>query len=163
MSDFYVARLDARFLYDDADGQTHDCQLVRPHWLLLSPPERRWEHQTAQHNLIVRDYGEDVPTGNARLNLSLSPTLRAPARASLELRLRQLELALNLHRAGSLVLREAWEGDAPLLSTRWLCTVTRCDVRPLPAEEAPPLPGAWGAAEIELVLRGEQRAVSSRV
>lgn len=158
MSDLYVARFDARYLYNDADEQPHVCQLVRPHWLLLRPPERRWEHQTAQHNLIARDYGQDVPIGNARLNLSLSPTLRAPTRAGLELRLRQLELSVNLHRTGTLYLREAWQGDAPLLSTQWRCTVARCDVRPLPAEEAPPLPGAWGAAEIELILRGEERA-----
>ena len=155
MSDFYMARLDARYCYTDAEDNSQDCQLVRPHWLLLSPPERRWEHQTAQHNLIARDYGQDVPTGNARLNLTLTPTLRAPTTAQLERRLRLLELTLNLHRSGTLQLREAWEGDAPLLTTRWRCVVSRCDVRPLPAEEAPPLPGAWGAAEMELILSGD--------
>lgn len=158
MADFLQARFAAVFSYADAEGVERAHVLTLPRWLLTAAPERSWEHQTAQFNLIAREFGEDVPTGNARLTLAFESTRRAPSVAQLERDLRCLELALNLHRQGSLTLREAWHGGAPLLSTRWRCTVNACTPRRLTAEDAPPLPGAWGAVAYELILTNPEEA-----
>lgn len=153
MPDFIQARFAACYHgLPDARGAACCCQLVRPRWLLSAVPERSWEHQTAQFNLIGRDYGEDAPLGNARLCLAFEALRRAPGVAQLERDLRCHELDMNLRRRGSLTLQEAWQGGAPLMTTRWLCTVSACTVRRLSSDDAPPLPGAWGAVAYELIL-----------
>lgn len=156
MSDFIQARFAASYTNTDAEGG-RTCQLVRPHWLLTGSPERNWEHQTAQFNLIGREYGEDEPTGNARLALTFETTRRAPSVAQLEREMRRQELALNLHRRGTLTLQEAWHGGAPMLTTRWQCLINACTPRRLTSEDAPPLPGAWGAVAYELILTNPEQ------
>lgn len=149
MATFHLARFSAAYTPDDTE---EEIDLVRPQDLLTAPPERTWEHTSAQFDLIGRAYGLDLPTGNARLTLRFEVARRAPGVALLERRLRLLELAANLHRRGLLTLCEAWHENAPLLITRWQCTVAACTVRRLTSDDAPSVPGAWGAASIELIL-----------
>lgn len=149
MATFHLARFSAAYTPDDTE---EEILLVTPQDMLTEPPGRTWENPTAQFDLIGREYGLDLPTGNARLNLRFEVACRAPSVALLERRLRLLELAANLHRRGRLTLCEAWHENAPLLITRWQCTVAACTVRRLASDAAPSVPGAWGAASVELIL-----------
>lgn len=164
---FYQARFGAEYAPiiadEEEDAIPSSFVLVRPKDLLLSPPEKTWEHVTNQHNLIGRAWGVDLPAGNARLNFSFEVCIRSRKLAGLEYRLHEIETELNLNRLGILTYTAAytdWDplmGEAryqgtPLIAVRYDCTVSSATARILSSEEAPPLPGAWGVLKAEMIL-----------
>lgn len=124
------------------------CHLL----LNAAEPEREWEHQTAQFNLVGRDWAADAPCGSARLKLRFTVLHHADCVGALQVRLRRVETALNLHRSGTMTLQEAYHAGAPMLVTRWCALVERAAARLLPADAAPAAPGAWGSLDIEMTL-----------
>ena len=119
MSDFYKARLAAT--YTPQGGV--EVALVRHGHLLAEPAKQEWSLQTASYEYIAHTWAGDLPTGNARLTLAAQPLIRANTRASLERKLRHLELQLNLHRTGTLLLEEAYSNGAPTLHTHWTAVI----------------------------------------
>lgn len=148
MSDLYRARLALTYMPDTMDEIT----LIRPHDLLTGTPSREWELQTANHSLLGRAWGEDRALGSARLTWSAEVCVRARTVGRLTARLRALELDLNTHRQGSVMLWEGWHDGRPMIETSWRCLVAAATVRGLTMEEAPPMPGAWGALALSLTL-----------
>ena len=149
MSDFYQSR--THILYTTREGEHH--LLLEPGQLMLqAEPEREWECANISADLIGADWGYEAAAGNARLVLSWEALLCCPTVAELERSLRRLELALNLHRVGSLTLGEALADGLPTLTTRWQALLTTCTVRRLPLEEAPGSPGSWGALSLSFRL-----------
>lgn len=148
MSDFFKARLAAT--YTPQGGE--EVALVRHNHLLADPPTLEWSLQTASYEYIAHTWAGDLPTGNARLTLAALPLIRANTRASLERKLRHLELQLNLHRTGTLLLEEAYSNGAPTLHTWWHAVVETANASPLPLDQAPPIPGAWGKLDLSIIL-----------
>lgn len=148
MSDFYKARIAAT--YTPLDGE--EVALIRHGHLLAEPAGTEWSLQTASYEYIAHTWAGDLPTGNARLTLAAQPLVRANTRASLERKLRHLELLLNLHRTGTLLLEEAYSNGAPTLHTHWTAVIETANASPLPLEEAPPIPGAWGKLDLSIIL-----------
>lgn len=148
MSDFYKARIAAT--YTPLDGE--EVALIRHGHLLAEPAGTEWSLQTASYEYIAHTWAGDLPTGNARLTLAAQPLIRANTRAALERKLRHLELQLNLHRTGTLLLEEAYSNGAPTLHTHWTAVIETANASPLPLEEAPPIPGAWGKLELSIIL-----------
>ena len=148
MSDFYKARLAATYTAEDGEETT----LIRHGHLLAEPAALEWSLQTASYEYIAHEWAGDLPTGNARLTLAAVPLVRAHTRAALERKLRRLELELNLHRVGTLLLEEGFSEGAATLHTWWHAVVETANASPLPLEEAPPIPGAWGKLELSIIL-----------
>lgn len=148
MSDFYKARLAATYTAEGRD----EVALVRHGHLLAEPAAQEWSLQTASYEYIAHEWAGDLPTGNARLTLTAQPLIRAHTRASLERKLRHLELELNLHRVGTLLLEEGFSAGAATLHTWWHAVVETANATPLPLDEAPPIPGAWGKLELSIIL-----------
>ena len=148
MSDFYKARLAAT--YTPLDGE--EVALIRHGHLLAEPAGTEWSLQTASYEYIAHTWAGDLPTGNARLTLAAQPLVRANTRAALERKLRHIELQLNLHRTGTLLLEEAYSNGAPTLHTHWTAVIETANATPLPLEEAPPIPGAWGKLDLSIIL-----------
>lgn len=142
MSDFYKARLAAT--YTPLDGE--EVALIRHGHLLAEPAGTEWSLQTASYEYIAHTWAGDLPTGNARLTLAAQPLVRANTRASLERKLRHLELQLNLHRVGTLLLEEGFSEGAATLHTWWHAVVETANATPLPLDEAPPHPRRLGEA-----------------
>lgn len=151
MADFYKSRFRAVYYYDDGTTQP-PYTLAEYGDLLTGEPTREWSAETASHSLVGSTWGLDVPAGNARLLLGWEVLVCRPTVAELEKYLRQLEIALNTHRSGTLDMEEAWHGGVPTMLTHWRAVVNTCTVRLLPLEAAPGLPGAWGAVRVELTL-----------
>lgn len=159
MSDFYKARLAATFTPASTTGAAPnpnppqaELPLIRHNHLLAEPPTLEWSLQTASYEYIAHTWAGDLPTGNARLTLAAQPLLRANTRAALERKLRRLELALNLNREGSLLLEEAFSQGVPTLHTYWHAVIETANASPLPLDQAPPIPGAWGKLELSIIL-----------
>lgn len=148
MADFYQARFAATFF--TAGGK--EVVLTRVHDLLPAEVEEEWSAGTAAFDCIAHDWGQDVPTGNARLRRSWSVLLCERTRAALERRMRRVEIMLNMHRKGTLLLEEAFSQGAPTLATWWAATLETAKARPLAMESAPGMPGAWGALELSFIL-----------
>ena len=148
MSDFYKARLAATYTAEGRD----EVMLIRHGHLLAEPAAQEWSLQTASYEYIAHEWAGDLPTGNARLALTAQPLVRAHTRASLERKLRRLELELNLHRVGTLLLEEGFSEGAATLHTWWHAVVETANATPLPLEEAPPIPGAWGKLDLSIIL-----------
>lgn len=148
MSDFYKARLAAT--YTPLDGE--EVALVRHGHLLAEPPTLEWSLQTSAYEYIAHEWAGDLPTGNARLTLAAQPLIRANTRAALERKLRHLELELNLHRVGTLLLEEGFSAGAATLHTWWHAVVETANATPLPLDQAPPIPGAWGKLDLSIIL-----------
>lgn len=161
MSDFYKARLAATYTAEGRD----EVMLIRHNHLLAEPPTLEWSLQTASYEYIAHTWAGDLPTGNARLTLAAQPLVRANTRASLERKLRHLELQLNLHRTGTLLLEEAYSNGAPTLHTYWTAVIETANASPLPLEEAPPIPGAWGKLDLSIILTNpsEDNPLSRRI
>ena len=153
MADFYTARTMIDYSYRDAAGELHTRELLTPGQPMLQPePERVWESSHISADLVGADWGYEAPAGNARLVLTWEAPVSFPTVAELERHLRRLELALNLHRMGSLRIGEAMHDGTPTLWTEWHAVLTTCTVRRLSLEEAPALPGAWGAVALSFRL-----------
>ena len=153
MSDFYTARTIIDYSYRDASGELHTRQLLTPGQEMLQPePVREWESANVSADFIGADWGYEGAAGNARLVLSWEALVSCRTVAELERHLRRLELALNLNRVGSLRVGEAMHGGVPTLWTEWRAVLTTCTVRRLPLDEAPAMPGAWGAVEFSFRL-----------
>lgn len=151
MSDFYHSRFRAVYCYDE--GTTQPAWSLAEYGDMLSgEPMREWSAETASHNPVGSAWGLDVPAGCARLVLGWEVLVCRPTVAELEKYLRQLELALNLNRRGTLDMEEAWHGGVPTMLTHWRAVISAATVRLLPLEAAPGLPGAWGAVRVELIL-----------
>lgn len=148
MADFYQARFAATFFTDGGK----EVVLTRVHDLLPAEVEEEWSAGTAAFDCIAHDWGQDVPTGNARLRRSWSVLLCERTRAALERRMRRVEIMLNMHRKGTLLLEEAFSQGAPTLATWWAATLETAKARPLAMESAPGMPGAWGALELAFIL-----------
>lgn len=148
MSDFYKARLAAT--YTPQGGE--EVALVRLGHLLAEPAGLEWSLQTASYEYIAHEWAGDLPTGNARLTLAAVPLVRAHTRSALERKLRRLELELNLHRVGTLLLEEGFSEGAATLHTWWHAVVETANASALTLEEAPPIPGAWGKLELSIIL-----------
>lgn len=150
MSDFYNAR--THIVYTpDATGESH--LLLVPGQLLLQPePEREWESSNISADLVGADWGYEGAAGNARLVLTWETLVSRPTVAELERHLRRLELALNLNRHGSLRIGEAFADGLPTLCTEWWAVLSTCTVRRLSLDDAPSLPGAWGAVALSFRL-----------
>lgn len=150
MSDFYKARCRVHYVAsgDDEPGR----QLCEYGRLLAAEPTREWNAERASYNLIASDYGLDIPTGNARLTWSMETLVVRDTVAQLERYLRRLEIELNTRRAGKLHMAEAYQDGAPTLLTTWDAVVESCTVRRLASDDAPALPGAWGAVEVSFIL-----------
>lgn len=148
MSDFYKARLAAT--YTPQGGE--EVALIRHGHLLAEPPTLEWSLQTASYEYIAHTWAGDLPTGNARLTLAAQPLVRANTRAALERKLRRLELELNLHRVGTLLLEEGFSQGAATLHTYWTAVIETANATPLPLDQAPPIPGAWGKLELSIIL-----------
>ena len=151
MSDFYSSRFRAAYYYDDGTTQP-TYTLAEYADLLTGEPTREWSAETASHQLVGSTWGLDEPAGNARLLLGWEVLVCRPTVAELEKHLRQLEIALNTHRSGTLDMEEAWHGGVPTMLTHWRAVISAATVRLLPLEAAPGLPGAWGALRVELTL-----------
>lgn len=149
MADFYTARFSATFT-PAAGGEA--VALARYGHLLPAPPTREWTLQTNSYECIAHTWAHDDPTGNARLNLSWAQLIRAHTTAALEARLRRLEIQLNIHRRGTLLLEEAYADSAPTLRTTWQATLTTATPSLLTLDESPGLPGAWGKLELAFTL-----------
>lgn len=153
MSDFYTARTMIDYSYRDAAGELHTRELLTPGQPMLQPePERVWESSHISADLVGADWGYESPAGNARLVLSWEAPVSCPTVAELERHLRRLELALNLNRMGSLRIGEALHDGRPTLWTEWHAVLTTCTVRRLSLDDAPALPGAWGAVALSFRL-----------
>ena len=153
MSDFYTARTLIDYSYRDPTGETHTLALLTHGQLLLQPePERQWEASNISADLVGADWGYEAPAGNARLILTWESLISRPTTADLERHLRRLELALNLNRSGSLRIGEALADGLPTLCTQWQALLTTCTVRRLSFDDAPALPGAWGALALSFRL-----------
>lgn len=168
MSDFYQSR--ARVEYTTAGGECH--LLLTPGQLMLqAEPVREWEVSNISADLIGADWGYETACGNARLVLSWEALICRPTVAELERTLRRLELALNLHRVGSLCMGEALAEGVPTLCTQWQAVLATCKVRRLALEEAPAgapaelwrgkpagsvTQGAWGAVALSFRLTHPQ-------
>lgn len=151
MSDFYHSRFRAVYCYDE--GTTQPAWSLAEYGDFLSgEPTREWSAETASHSLVGAVWGLDEPAGNARLLLGWEVLVCRPTVAELEKHLRQLEIALNTHRSGTLDMEEAWHAGAPTMLTHWRAVISAATVRLLPLEAAPGLPGAWGALRVELIL-----------
>ena len=151
MSDFYHSRF--RAVYYFAEGTTQPAWSLAEYGdYLTGEPTREWSAETASHSLVGSDWGLDVPAGNARLLCGWEVLVSRPSVAELEKHLRQLEIALNTHRSGTLDMEEAWHGGVPTMLTHWQAVVNSCTVRLLPLDAAPGLPGAWGAVRVEFTL-----------
>lgn len=120
--------------------------------LLTEEPTREWSAETASYNIIGADYGLDVPTGNARMTWRMGTLVVRDTVAQLERYLRRLEIGLNTRRAGKLHMAEAYQDGVPTLLTTWNAVVESCTVRRLASDDAPALPGAWGAVEASFIL-----------
>jgi len=150
MADFYTARTHIEYT-PDATGEPQ--QLLIPGQPMLQPePEREWEISNISADLVGADWGYEHAGGNARLVLTWEALLCRPTVAELERHLRRLELALNLNRHGSLRIGEAFAAGLPTLCTQWHAVLTTCTVRRLPLDDAPALPGAWGAVALSFRL-----------
>ncbi len=150
MSDFYESRFWAEYQTPGPGGLAE--VLTRPADYLPAEPTREWSVETASHNLVGSAWGKDEPVGNARLLLGWEVLVCRPTVAELEKHLRRVEIALNTDRSGRLLLEEAWQDGLPTLSTTWQAVVNTATVRLLTLDEAPPLPGAWGALRVEFIL-----------
>ena len=149
MADFYNARVGVE--YTPSGGEALSL-LTRGQLMLQAEPERVWESANISADLVGADWGYESAAGNARLVLTWEALVCCPTVAELERRLRRLELALNLNRVGSLTLCEAYADGLPTLCTRWHAVVATCTVRRLPLDDAPALPGAWGAVALSFRL-----------
>ena len=153
MADFYTARTIIDYSYRDAAGELHTRELLTPGQPMLQPePERQWEASNISADLVGADWDYEAPAGNARLVLSWEALVSCPTVAELERYLRRLELALNLNRMGSLRIGEAFADGLPTLCTQWQALLTTCTVRRLSLDDAPALPGAWGAVALSFRL-----------
>lgn len=150
MSDFYKAR--CRVHYEPDGGDEPGWQLCDYGRLLAAEPTREWGAEMASYNIIGADYGLDVPTGNARLTWSMETLVVRDTVAALERYLRRLEIEMNTRRAGKLHMAEAYQDGAPTLLTTWDAVVASCTVRRLASDDAPALPGAWGAVSVSFIL-----------
>ena len=151
MADFYSARFRAVYCY--AEGTTQPTYTLAEYEdYLTGEPTREWSAETASHSLVGAVWGLDEPAGNARLLLGWEVLVCRPTVADLEKHLRQLEIALNTHRSGTLDMEEAWHAGVPTMLTHWRAVISAATVRLLPLEAAPGLPGAWGALRVELTL-----------
>ena len=151
MSDFYHSRFRAVYYYDEGTTQPA-WSLAEYGDYLTGEPTREWSAETASHQLVGSTWGLDEPAGNARLLLGWEVLVCRPTVAELEKHLRQMEIALNTHRSGTLDMEEAWHAGAPTMLTHWRAVISAATVRLLPLEAAPGLPGAWGALRVELTL-----------
>ena len=151
MSDFYSSRFRAVYYYDEGTTQPA-WSLAEYGDYLTGEPTREWSAETASHSLVGAVWGLDVPAGNARLLVGWEVLVLRPTVAELEKHLRQLEIALNTHRSGTLDMEEAWHEGVPTMLTHWQALINSATVRLLPLESAPGLPGAWGALRVELTL-----------
>ncbi len=153
MADFYTARTMIDYSYRDAAGELHTRELLTPGQPMLQPePERQWESSHISADLVGADWGYEAPGGNARLVLSWEVLVSCRTMAELERHLRRLELALNLNRMGSLRIGEAMHDGTPTLWTEWHAVLTTSTVRRLSLDDAPALPGAWGAVALSFRL-----------
>ena len=150
MSDFYESRFWAEYQTPDPGSLAE--VLTSPADYLTGEPTREWSVETASHNLVGSAWGKDEPVGNARLLLGWEVLVCRPTVAELEKHLRRVEIALNTDRSGRLLLDEAWQDGLPTMSTKWQAVVNTATVRLLTLDEAPPLPGAWGALRVEFTL-----------
>ena len=151
MADFYSSRFRAVYCY--AEGTTQPTYTLAEYEdYLTGEPTREWSAETASHSLVGAAWGLDEPAGNARLLLGWEVLVCRPTVAELEKYMRQLEIALNTHRSGTLDMEEAWHGGVPTMLTHWRAVISAATVRLLPLEAAPGLPGAWGALRVELIL-----------
>ncbi len=153
MADFYSARTMIDYSYRDAAGELHTRELLTPGQPMLQPePERGWESSHISADLVGADWGYEAPGGNARLVLTWEALVSCPTVAELERHQRRLELALNLNRMGMLRMGEALHDGRPTLWTEWHAVLTTCTVRRLSLDDAPALPGAWGAVALSFRL-----------
>ncbi len=151
MADFYKSRFRAVYYCDE--GTTQPTYTLAEYGdYLTGEPTREWSAETASHSLVGAVWGLDEPAGNARLLLGWEVLLHRDTVAELEKYLRQLEIALNTHRSGTLDMEEAWHAGSPTMLTHWRAVIGAATVRLLPLEAAPGLPGAWGALRVELTL-----------
>lgn len=157
MADLYTARLTAEYT---PAATAEAIPLCRKGDYLYEQPETEWELQTHTAQFVGRAWGADYPQGNARYRLTLAVAVTAATVAQLERRLRQMEYTLNTQRRGTLELREAYHGEAPLLTTRWVAVVMQARGTLADSETAPPVVvrtceqrcAAWGRLEVELSL-----------
>lgn len=149
MSDYYNARV--RVEYTPSGGESY-TMLTPGQLMLQAEPERVWESSNISADLVGADWGYEAAAGNARLVLSWEALICRPTVAELERHLRRLELALNLHRLGTLTLCEAFADGLPTLCTQWHAVLSTCTVRRLPLEDAPGLPGSWGSVALSFRL-----------
>ena len=153
MADFYTARAQIDYSYRDAEGEPHARALLTPGQEMLQPePVREWESANVSADFIGAEWGYEGAAGNARLVLSWEALVSCRTVAELERHLRRLELALNLNRMGTLRIGEALHDGRPTLWTEWRAVLTTCTGRRLSLEEAPALPGAWGAVALSFRL-----------
>ena len=150
MSDFYKARF--RVHYVPKEQEEPGLQLCEYGRLLAAEPTREWSAEMASYNIIGAEYGVDVSCGNARLVMGWEVLINRETVAQLERYLRRLEIELNTRRAGKLHMAEAYQDGAPTLLTTWDAVVESCTVRRLASDDAPALPGAWGAVQLSFIL-----------
>lgn len=145
--------------YTPADGG-EPLVLCRKGDLLYELPQTEWELQTHSAQFVGRAWAADYPQGNARYRITLAIAVSAPTVAQLERRLRRLEYTLNTQRSGTVTLREAYQGDTALYTTRWVAVVMQARGALADSETAPPTVvqtceqscAAWGRLEVELSL-----------
>lgn len=150
MSDFYKSRFLAE--YESSSPDEDRLELTNRGSYLTGEPTREWSVETASYSLVGSAWGMDVPVGNARLLLGWEVLVCSPTVAKLEKHLRQLEIKLNTDRRGWLWIYEAYVNGSTTLITKWQAVVNTATVRLLTLDEAPPLPGAWGALRVEFTL-----------
>lgn len=158
MSDFYVAGLSATYRYEGVAGCGQDLPLVcYGRTLLAEPPGREWDLPVAEHKLVGRAYAYAQPTGNAVLSLSLRCLVTEADGAGAALAAaRRREYTLMMHRAGTLLLCEAYRRGVPLLVTRWNATVSHACALPCTQDDAPPLPGGHARLEVDFLLTQQE-------
>lgn len=142
----YVSRLTA--IYEPEAGAPVTLALYNVD-ALTEEPEFGWDLPIDSRNYIGTDYGEDVPTGNARYRMTLRVLREYLTVAQLEANMLTAEQSVALCRSGHLRLYRAYHEGVPTHRQRWRAVLTAVSSRLLYDETE-----AWGEAYSQDTLRG---------
>ena len=126
---FYPARCSVSYTPSDGTDEAVLCRAGEDMFFAL--PEFAWDLPTDQRAFCASVWGEAVPIGNARAQLTLSILYEAPTLAQVLLYMRDREYLLAQHRAGTLTIDEAYDLNVPALRTTWKAVVTGINPQPL--------------------------------
>lgn len=99
--------------------------------LFFEQPRYEWELPTDTRDYCLSEWGEDVPTGNARLKLTLSVLYAGDTMAQALQTMRDKELTLARYRQGTVVIEEGFNNGKPTVITTWHATVVALTPQPL--------------------------------